>query len=250
MPEKLHSSEQITAFLNELKTQSDRGVAVIAAAVLDEILQMLILARLIKIGADREDALFWKTGAPLSSLSSKIELTFALGTISNEARIAAHLIRDIRNKFAHRIDALTFDHPLILDLFANRAAPSVNAMPVTTREKFLALFQGLSIILYGTLSADIRIKSIEETHIVHTINMIIEALKAAGGTPVPEINGINNGEPPAHARIASRFSESDKFVSNPSAGAPVDSALADSALDLSSPESRVCQVHNRQSVSV
>jgi hypothetical protein len=35
---KTHSREQVAAFLEELKSQTDRGTAVIAAAVLDDLL--------------------------------------------------------------------------------------------------------------------------------------------------------------------------------------------------------------------
>src|SRR5687768_9142964 len=96
----LHTSEQITAFLEELKTQSDRGVAIVAASVLEEITKGLILARLIELSSDRRDTLFEKTGAPLSSFSAKIEMAFALGAITNEIRLGLHLIREIRNRFA------------------------------------------------------------------------------------------------------------------------------------------------------
>jgi Kef-type K+ transport system membrane component KefB len=119
MAEKLHTTEQVTSFLQELKIQTDRGAAVIAAAVLDEILQMLLLARFVEIGSERRDTLFTKIGAPLSPLSAKIELAFATGIISNNARLAAHIVRDVRNKFAHRIEALTFDHPEVVRDYRN-----------------------------------------------------------------------------------------------------------------------------------
>src|SRR5438876_787528 len=64
---QFHTQEQISAFLQELKTQTDRGAAIIAAAVLDELLELLILDRFIKLGSERRDALFDRTGAPLSS---------------------------------------------------------------------------------------------------------------------------------------------------------------------------------------
>ena len=44
---RVHTREQISAFLTELEKQTDRGAALIAAAVLDEILEMLITARLL-----------------------------------------------------------------------------------------------------------------------------------------------------------------------------------------------------------
>ena len=135
MVDKIHSAEQITAFLDELKTQTDRGIAVITAAVLDELLQMLLIARFIKLGSQHKEALFDKIGAPLSSFSAKIELAFALGVISNEARLALHLVRDVRNKFAHRIEPLTFDHPEVAKLMETRAPQSVNTMPISFKGK-------------------------------------------------------------------------------------------------------------------
>jgi hypothetical protein len=57
---KTHSKEQISAFLEEIKTQTDRGAAVIAAAVLDDILKQILLARFIELGTGRREALFDK----------------------------------------------------------------------------------------------------------------------------------------------------------------------------------------------
>src|SRR5882762_1358039 len=62
--------------------------AVIAAAVLDDLLEILLTARFMELSGERHDGLFKKIGAPLSSFSSKIEICFALGVISNEARLA------------------------------------------------------------------------------------------------------------------------------------------------------------------
>ncbi len=181
MADKTHTPEQITAFLAELETQTDRGVAVIAAAVLDELMQMLLLARFIKIGSERKDALFQKIGAPLSPFSAKIELAFALGIISNEARLTAHLIRDVRNKFAHRIEQLSFDHPEVAEILDARLLASAKTAGKTRRERFLRSFQAVALVLYGTLSADIRIKAIEETHVSHTIDVLLQALRTIAG---------------------------------------------------------------------
>ncbi len=170
---KMHTADQIKTFLDEVKTQSDRGTAVLASSVLDELLELLILARFIEIGSERREMLFEKMGAPLSSFSAKIELIFALGVISNEARLALHLIRDIRNKFAHRIEPLQFDHPSVAELIKTRATPGIQAMDKSNREKFLAMFHAMAAILYGTLAADIRIKSLKETHLDHFMELLV-----------------------------------------------------------------------------
>jgi hypothetical protein len=42
---KVHTPQQVQAILDEVKSQTDRGAAIVSAAVLDDILRMLILAR-------------------------------------------------------------------------------------------------------------------------------------------------------------------------------------------------------------
>jgi len=37
---KIHTPDQVSAFLEELKTQTDRGMAIVAAAVLEELVEL------------------------------------------------------------------------------------------------------------------------------------------------------------------------------------------------------------------
>jgi hypothetical protein len=178
---KAHTVEQVKAFLDEVNSQTDRGAAIVSAAVLDDLLKLAILARLIEISAERRDNLFDKTGAPLSSFSAKIEMAFALGVISNDARLALHLVRDIRNMFAHRIAQMSFDDPEVKNLIDTRSTPSVKAMKVSYKKKFINSFQGIAVVLYGTVATDIRIKSLEETHEAYFLNMILEAARISQG---------------------------------------------------------------------
>jgi len=175
------SAETVKAFLDEVKTQTDRGAAIIAASVLDELFKRVILERLIVIGGERSDALFNKIGAPLASFSAKIELAFALGIISNDARLAAHPVRDVRNKFAHRIEPLSFDHSEVSQIILTRASKNAKALAGSTRDKFLAIFHSLAMVLYGTLAADIRIKSLEATHAEHFVAMMKHILSVSAG---------------------------------------------------------------------
>lgn len=109
---KEHTLDQIKAFTEELKIQTDRGVALIAAAVLDELLEMLLTARLLEVGRDRHDALFGR-GKPLDLFSAKIELGFQLGLYPNATRTQLEMIRAVRNEFAHSIEPLTFSNPQV-----------------------------------------------------------------------------------------------------------------------------------------
>jgi hypothetical protein len=180
---KTHSQAQVAAFLAELKTQSDRGTAVIAAAVLDDLLEMLLTARFVEMGGERHENLFKKTGAPFSSFSSKIETCFAVGVIGNEARLAMHLIREVRNEFAHRIEQITFDHPDVATKVETRVLEGVRKLGKCNREMFIDSFSAIALIIYATISApDIRIKSLEATHQSHFVRILLnyaEALKEA-----------------------------------------------------------------------
>jgi DNA-binding MltR family transcriptional regulator len=180
---KIHSQQQIASFLEELKSQTDRGTAVIAAAVLDDLLVMLLTARFIELGSERHEALFKRIGAPLSSFSARIEVCFAVGVISNEARLAMHLIREVRNEFAHRIEQITFDHPDVATKIETRMLQPIKKLGKNNREMFTDAFSAMALIIYSTLSAPgIRIKSLEETHQNHFVRILLkyaEVLKEA-----------------------------------------------------------------------
>jgi hypothetical protein len=169
---KPHTQEQVAAILEELKSQTDRGTAIIAAAVLDDVLSQLLTARLIKLTSDRHDSLFKRT---LSSFFSKIEMCFALGVLSNEARLALHLIRDVRNEFAHRIEQIKFDHPAVATMIQTRVLSALKKPGRSNRDMFIDSFSAVAFTIYGSLVlADIRIKPLEETH----SSQILEVLAA------------------------------------------------------------------------
>jgi hypothetical protein len=54
---RMHTSDQIKAFVEELKTQSDRGTAIVACAVLDELAEKIIVARFIEISGARKEVI-------------------------------------------------------------------------------------------------------------------------------------------------------------------------------------------------
>jgi mannitol operon repressor len=179
MADKTHTDDQISSFLKELNTQTDRGAAIIAAAVLDELLQMVLVARFIELGSERKEALFERTGAPLSNLSARIEVAFAVGVINNQARLMAHFVREVRNSFAHRIEASSFDDPEVVDIIERRLIAVVPAAKqiATNRERFLRTFQGLAAVLYALLAADIRVNDSDEIYKELLPQQIFEVLE-------------------------------------------------------------------------
>jgi hypothetical protein len=88
-----YTHEQMQAIVDEIGKQTDRGAAIIAAAAIEDVLTHLIIARLVELPSKRKKALFDESNGPLSNLSSKIELGFALGLFNEERRESLHLIR-------------------------------------------------------------------------------------------------------------------------------------------------------------
>lgn len=95
-------------FSNEIEKESDRAVAVIAAALFDEVLLNLIKVRLVP-NSSSSDELFDGPNAPFSTLSSKISGAYRVGSISRKMARDIHIIRKIRNQFAHNLTGCTFE---------------------------------------------------------------------------------------------------------------------------------------------
>src|SRR5262249_26991661 len=140
----------------------------------------------------RREALFDRMNAPLSSLSAKIEIAYAAGAISEEARVGLHFVRSVRNKFAHRVEALKFDDPEIAKLIDVNGPESVRELNRSHRSKFLTTFHGLALVLYATIDADVRLKPVEETHneqylsaLIAAMPMYAEAARTAEGKEPP-----------------------------------------------------------------
>ena len=84
-------------FFEALRGETDRAAAVLGPAYVDAALERLFRARLI---AGASDDVF-KYGGPLGSFSARIEMSYALGWIPKSLRDDLHLMRKIRNAFAH-----------------------------------------------------------------------------------------------------------------------------------------------------
>jgi mannitol operon repressor len=88
-------------FLEVFNKETERGAALTAAAFLDDLLQKVIEAFLIKNKSG--EALSDGFNAPLGTLSSRIAACHAMGLISDEEFQECELIRKIRNAFAHKM---------------------------------------------------------------------------------------------------------------------------------------------------
>jgi hypothetical protein len=101
--------EKLKNITEELETQTDRGAAIIAAAIVDHFLAGAIEARLI-LTPDIKDRLFGgEANGPLAHFAAKIDVGFAIGILNDQMWSDLHDVRRIRNKFAHALEPVAFD---------------------------------------------------------------------------------------------------------------------------------------------
>lgn len=94
-------------FQREFKDESDRASVILAAAMLDAALEAVLKAFLMPTSA-ADDSLFEGGNAPLGTFSSRIELCYRLGLLDACHARNFHLVRKLRNDFAHNITGCTF----------------------------------------------------------------------------------------------------------------------------------------------
>jgi len=119
---------------DEIDRQEDRAAAIIAAAFLEDRITDAVKARLIR-DAQVSDQMFKGVG-PLANFSAKADIAYLLGFFSHDQLQAAHIIRKIRNEFAHNLAPLTFKSQIIQDMCKNFskydiAAPTRGIMVTT-----------------------------------------------------------------------------------------------------------------------
>src|SRR5512137_1033858 len=110
--------QQALTLIKEIETQTDRGVAIVGSAWIEEELYAAIEC-FVENDKAAWNRLFGKSG-PLSSFSAKIDLARILGMVSAAIATDLHIIRTIRNEFAHSVldknkSILSFNSPHIRD---------------------------------------------------------------------------------------------------------------------------------------
>lgn len=107
--EKRHTHQWTVDFLfQEFKKESDRAAVIMVAALIDEALTALLKNYFVSI-TSADDGLFENPTSPLSTFSAKIDICYRMGLISVKLSQDIHLIRKIRNSFAHDIYGCNFE---------------------------------------------------------------------------------------------------------------------------------------------
>jgi DNA-binding MltR family transcriptional regulator len=102
----------LSFFIEEFDKESDRAAVILTAAMLDESLKELIEAFLIPCSSS-DDPLFDGANAPVGTFSSRIECAYRLGLISKNFAKCLHVMRKIRNSFAHDVAGCKFASPSV-----------------------------------------------------------------------------------------------------------------------------------------
>ena len=95
-------------FIDELETASPRGTAIVAAAVLDEILARLLEKVMVEDPEDAKQVV--REVYTLGNFRARIEGAKKFDLISKEQHRVLDTIRQVRNSFAHRVN-WSFNEP-------------------------------------------------------------------------------------------------------------------------------------------
>lgn len=111
--EKNSHQWQFDLLIEQFSKESDRAAVILVASIIDETLETLLKAYLVPI-PNAQDSLFDSATSPLSNFSSKIDMAFRVGLISGKFARDLHIIRKIRNSFAHDIYGCDFNNGKVM----------------------------------------------------------------------------------------------------------------------------------------
>jgi DNA-binding MltR family transcriptional regulator len=103
---RLDHAEDLAKFVDELKRETDRGLTLVGAALIDE--KLLETLQAFFVEGKSSNKLLTEGNAPLGTFSSRIEACYALGLIDEFEYQEIGLIRKVRNEFAHSKHGLSF----------------------------------------------------------------------------------------------------------------------------------------------
>ncbi|MEM5644722.1 hypothetical protein AAHH72_05465 [Bacillus cereus] len=115
-------------FEKELEYSSDRGIVLVCASVIDQLLSDLLKAFLVK--SDNVEKDLFRPNAALSTFESKIQMSYYLGLISKNEELNITYLQRIRNKFAHQVVDISFEKNDIMNLCRHFEIPKNCYMPL------------------------------------------------------------------------------------------------------------------------
>lgn len=105
--------DQLNRTFDEVFKQTDRASAIVSSALLEELLERLLLAYLVDNVSVKRD--LFEGISPLSTMSAKINLAYYLGLLEQGEFEDLKLLKKIRNDFAHSFEGINFETQRIKD---------------------------------------------------------------------------------------------------------------------------------------
>jgi DNA-binding MltR family transcriptional regulator len=115
--------EGFDSFLLEFKGETDRAAVILGAAKLDYLLYQILSNYFVPCAGGSDELL--DGDSPLATFSAKINTAYRLGLIDSQFARALHLIRRIRNSFAHEATGVKLDAGPHRDRIKELVAPLV-----------------------------------------------------------------------------------------------------------------------------
>ncbi len=158
--------EYINSMFQELGDEKDRAAAVLLGAEIDRVLGDILNAYLLPEKGKTSSHLL-NTDGPLGTLASRIEIVYRLGIISPLLHKEIHLLRKIRNHFAHSGAGASFDKPPISDIAGCLHIPQWVLDGNIVAQKYITTGKA-KFILSGAAAIGLL------THIANNINKVKE----------------------------------------------------------------------------
>lgn len=137
--------KEVIAFKLTLNDETDRGCALMAASFIEFRIGELLKQYFVKDKVIEE--LFSATG-PLGSFSSRIDIAYALSLIPLAMKRDLHILRKIRNEFAHEPQKLSFKTPTIANRCRELKYAGNDRNKLEPRECFTRAMLGIDGSIY------------------------------------------------------------------------------------------------------
>lgn len=114
-------AEDLANFVNELQGETNRGLPLVGAALIDE--KLLNTLESFFVEGKSSSKLLSAPNAPLGTFSSRIDACYSLALIDKFEYQEIGIIRKIRNEFAHAKHGLSFENEKIKGLCSSLQSP-------------------------------------------------------------------------------------------------------------------------------
>ena len=120
-PQKPLDWNAFKEFVEEFKNESDRAAVILGAAKLDALLGQILDRFLLPCTSSTDELL--EGDSPLATFSARINICHRLGLISPQFAKSLHLVRRIRNGFAHELAGCSLNSGSHSDRLKSLLAP-------------------------------------------------------------------------------------------------------------------------------